>query len=536
MISQVWWRTPGWLLNRLLIIGFLLVIFGCHSSPPSRQYVKPESTIILSNQTLKMQLMIPPSFNGSEAVMSPISGFQLKDVEDQIYGFVSYKIAKFSSSSNLIDLLESNFNYDWDNFTSHWEEYLQQRGIEVEISMYENLLKRDIWGNYVRIKQFTIKFPGTLVINTPMVGQYAEEMVGHTTPPSTVYPAQRDKKWFDATTFEVLFVETLLPANEISPQPRIISSFLVTPITKNGSLYEKIAYDLRQNSNLCIGRCEIGSVEEHFSSQATTPVEILFFVKNTPGMTMELNQFPELVEQPLLQFLTDNSIPYKIAISTLSNPSTLKTIDGKLWLSNSDKPDDFFKIETTTETLRNAIIEKALNAVTTASEKGLFNNSQERMVVFVSDRDDQSVTPDGNPISLTNLTQYLKVYKQSHILPYGIIGISDQSSFYCDSPEPCNILKKFIYLLGGRIADICSKYRGTFYFYLIRDAMINSSKFALSFPPVKNSVVVERNNSTYLKWGFPDGFFVDSEQKKLIITPPTPGKVTVSYKYFIKKY
>ncbi len=482
-----------------------------------------------------MTAVLPASFKESSVTMSPVAGVSIKNLDDQIYGFISYKLAKFTDLPTLVDLLEANFDYDWDNFMTHWGDYLQQQGIEVTISMYENLLRKDIWGNYVRIKHFTIQFPGTTIINTPMVGEYAEQTMGKTTPPSTLYPSPKDTEWFDATLYEAIVVETLLPPDQITPDPRIIVSFMVTPLSKKGATFESVAADLSQNSNICLGRCEIHEAEETFSVPGTTPAEILFFVKNTPGMEKEINSFIDLVQSPLIAFFRDNAIPYKLGISTLSNPDELKTYNGKFWLDEKDDPDEFFKVGITTETLRNSMIADALRAVSRATERGLFNNSTYKTLVMISDRDDQSVTPDGEAISLNNLDSFIDPYNRERIFPYGIIGLTDQSSFYCDSPEPCTILKQFIFLMGGRVLDICTQYRGTFYMYLVREAMLNTSHMDLAFPPIKGSLSVETDEGE-VKWGFPGGFYADSLMKKIILTPPASGKVRVNYSYFIKKY
>ena len=523
-----WWWS-----NFLLL---LLLISACSHDSGGKKEETKISYVEIANKILDLHLVLPSQMKESYDLTYPVSGARLIDKKDQIYGFVSIKELKFTNSSDEIGLLEENYDYDWDNFTSHWESFLNARGIELQYNTSEYGLSRDIYGNLTIHKRFELDFPGTLSINAAKIGDYAEQVLAKKDISSSVTPQANYEGWFEASNFQVSFSEALIVPSSITEKYKIIVTFLVTPQTKANALFEKVGYDLIQSSNMCVGNCTLIETNKIFTQPITTSANILFLFKNTLSMQTEINNSIEYIQKPLLTILNQNKIPYRVAIATLSNPQKLLKINNKYWISPGDDPDEFFKVPVTSSYIRNALIEKAPLAVSTAVIANLFKADNTKTIVFVSDRDDQSVTPSGAPISSDNLTEFVNVFDKEKITPFGIVSFSDTTrSLYCDNPEPANILKRFIFLMGGESVDICHSERYNFFSSLIQYTVLTASSMKFNVSPIKSTMVV-KSDGEKITWGFPKGYFVDSETKSLVIFPLPQAKVEISYMYYQKKF
>jgi len=530
VITRVSSHMRGWLWSSLIL---LILIFSCSRTGKEKsKSVKPASYFYLENKNLDLHLLLPSEFSESYSLITPFGGFRILDQKEQIYGFISLKPAKFASGSSDIDLLEANSSYDLNNFNSHWENYLQIRGINVDFSLKERFLTRDRWNNMIKYVSGSLNFPGTVAITTFQVGDYAEQTMGYPEVPATLTQHSTQEEWYDYTAYDIFLSETLIPPEIPGGKPKILVVFLVKPSSREDENFKRISDDFRSNSNLCMGKCEVKSITEEIKIGQTSPAEILFFYKNTSSMEMEINKAKDLLQTPLLNLLNENKISYKIGIATLTHPDLIP-LEGKRWLTENESPDNFFTPPVTSAYLRNSLIQLAPEVVSKATDEGLFSNSDEKIIVFVTDRDDQSITPGGDPISTDNLDSFLKIYENERILPFGIIGDQNEESPYCDTPEVCTILKKFIYLSGGSSVNICSQYRYNFYLTLIMKALISASNIKLSHHPVISSLKV-KFNGTEMMYGFPGGFIADGKFSKIVIVPPQTGDIETGYLFFHK--
>ncbi len=516
------------------IILILMIITSCkHSGNLPSNSSNENNSILISNNEIKLNLLLTKGFENSYDLLSPFSGIRIIDEEDQIYGFASIKNAKFTDFDNSYDLLSHNFNYDIHNFLTlkHWEQYFNTVGLKIKQIQDSAFTRNERWGEIIIGKKYTIKFPGTVNINTQQVGEYLEQIMARTDKATSLKMGSPDPNWYNDTSFIVSIFETLLSPEAAGGTNKILTVALVTPLSRKGKLYEELYTDLSYNTNVCVGKCEVKSISETFSLKATTPVEILFFFRNTSGMAFEINNFFSNIGGGLISFMNNYNVPFKIALTTISKPEKIKKWNNKYWLDqNDEEPSDFFNIPLTTFT-RNNLISLGPSAVSSATKEGLFNNSSKKIIVFYSDRDDQSLTSNGEPISKDNSDQFGEIYKNLNIFPVGIIPLTGDSSFTCDDPQLADIFSSFLYRADGLKTNICSTHQSSFIISLVRNGMIFSSSATLSFPAATITSKCTFNHENQ-SWGFPNGYYISPYLKKIVITPVSDGKGSVSYSYF----
>ena len=524
------------LLNKgsYLFYIFLLLnlLIGCDQKP-AKDSAK-ENPVIISNNHIALNVLLTKGFEKSYEVQTPFSGIRIINPQEQIYGFISIKNVKYTDYNNSDDLLLQNFNYDIDNFLDqiHWNQYLNSNGITVDQKQTSYFIKHDIWDELIIGKRYKIQFPGTININTLQVGEYIEQIMSTTQMASPL--KIRDistTEWYNDSIYIISFIETLISPELSGGTSKILTSIIVTPFSKKGTLYEKLFIDLSYNTNVCIGRCTVKRKSDTFSIKATSPVELLFFLRNSQGMEYEINNFFTNIIKPLTYFMNSYSIPFKLALTTISDPDNLRSWNNKYWIDQNDSNySEFFNIPITNY-IRNNLIALGPQAVSTAMQKNVFSNSQEKILIFFADKDDQSTTQQGEPISLNNLDKFIQYYRDFKIFPVAIIPLTEQETPTCNQPQQAKIFSSFIFKANGIQTNICSQHQNSFIQALTRKGMLDSSHAHLSQHPSLITTSCTFNHKQ-LYWNFPQGYFIDPYLNKIIITPPSNGEGKITYFYF----